>query len=89
MERQFEKRDKRETRGAKLKDIAVCGAQTRDTGEYERERSARLGSDVSCRSEVWTGGDLIDSFDPNDRESNVDRKLAKIDKLGEIHGRTE
>ena len=32
------------------------------------------------------GGDMIEEFDPKDRDCNIDRWLSGIDRLGGIHG---
>ena len=50
----------------------------------------RRGSDVRERyGERRAGAELIELFDPESRDSNVDRWLNKIDQLGRIHDWTD
>lgn len=38
------------------------------------------------RGEMRVGGDILEPFDPDDPEANMERWVAKIDQLGEIYG---
>ncbi|KAK9747123.1 hypothetical protein QE152_g5601 [Popillia japonica] len=38
------------------------------------------------RGEARMGGDILEPFDPDEADSNVERWVSKIDQLGEIYG---
>ncbi|KAK9701518.1 hypothetical protein QE152_g30573 [Popillia japonica] len=39
----------------------------------------------TSRGESRVGGDILEPYDPQDKDQNVDRWLAKIDQMGAIH----
>ncbi|XP_069686310.1 uncharacterized protein [Periplaneta americana] len=61
------------------------GAGGRCCSEGTSCGSVASSSRASSRPMVRAGGELVDAFDPDDRDCNVDRWLNKIDQLGSIH----
>lgn len=56
----------------------------------QRERDVEVDDiEMSGDPSVSVRGDIVPTFDPDDRSSTVTGWLQKIDQLGEIHGWTE
>ncbi|XP_069699915.1 uncharacterized protein [Periplaneta americana] len=74
---------------AKKKKRSSGGSNSGASGRCCREGtlcgSAASSSRASSRPTARAGGELVDAFDPDDCECNVDRWLNKIDQLGRIH----
>ncbi|KXZ75922.1 hypothetical protein TcasGA2_TC031710 [Tribolium castaneum] len=53
------------------------------------QQSPATGSDCSTVRSWKIGAEIVDYFDPDDADCNIERWLAKIDQLGQVHGWSE
>ncbi|XP_044262773.1 uncharacterized protein LOC123010135 [Tribolium madens] len=58
----------------------------RSTGDYSGDLQGEFVATKRARMEFSVGAEIIDQFDPDSPDCNIEKWLTKIDQLGDVYG---